>query len=79
MGDYVKQYQCVSPAEVMQALPKAHQTEETFGLADFIDTEKWESAPYDKSDKQPEHLCHKTVKGDMVRSKSEAIIANITA
>ena len=42
-----------------------------------MDAEQWETAPYDRSDKHPEHLCHKTIKGDMVRSKSEAIIANM--
>lgn len=77
MKNYLDQYCSVNPADIMKSLPKTYQSEETFGLADFMDAEKWEAAPYDRSDKRPEHLSHKTIKGDMVRSKSEAIIANI--
>ena len=36
----------------------------------------WEYEKYPKSNKKPEHLKHPTLKGDMVRSKSEALIAN---
>lgn len=77
MNEYLKEYCPVKPADVMKTLPKAYQTEETFGLADFMDAEKWEAASYEKSEKRPERLFHRTIKGDLVRSKSEAIIANI--
>lgn len=77
MRRYLKQYRCVNPAEVMRTLPKVYQSEDLCASADFIDIEKWETAPYDRSDKRPEYLSHKTIKGDMVRSKSEAIIANM--
>lgn len=77
MRSYLQQYRSVNPADVMELLPKTYQTDETFGMADFMDAEKWEAAPYEKSEKRPERLSHRTIKGDLVRSKSEAIIANI--
>lgn len=77
MRKYLQQYRSVNPADVMERLPKTYQTEETFDLADFMDAEKWAAAPYEKSEKRPERLSHRTIKGDLVRSKSEAIIANI--
>lgn len=36
---------------------------------------EWAEAPYEKSAKYPEQLLHKTISGDYVRSKSEAIIS----
>jgi hypothetical protein len=36
---------------------------------------EWEYAPYEKSTDHPEHLIHPAPKGEMVRSKSEADIA----
>lgn len=41
----------------------------------LVDT-TWENAPYDKNQNYPEHLIVTTLKGDLVRSKSEALIAN---
>lgn len=38
--------------------------------------EKWNSQPYERSTNHPEHLRFKTRRGEMVRSKSEAFIAN---
>lgn len=38
-------------------------------------TNEWEYAPYEKSTDHPEHLTHPAPKGEMVRSKSEAKIA----
>lgn len=37
---------------------------------------EWANAPYERNTKYPEKLIHPTMKGDMVRSKSEAFIAN---
>lgn len=37
---------------------------------------KWEAAEYKKSDYKSEFLIHKIIKGDMVRSKAEALIAD---
>lgn len=39
--------------------------------------ERWGTAEYNKSKNHPEGLIHPTLKGDMVRSKSEALIADI--
>jgi hypothetical protein len=41
----------------------------------LVDT-GWELAPYNKNPNYPEDLIVPTIKGDMVRSKSEALIAN---
>lgn len=38
---------------------------------------RWNSQPYERSTNHPEHLRFKTRRGEMVRSKSEAFIANI--
>lgn len=35
---------------------------------------KWMKEPYEKCTSKPEHLIHKTVTGEMVRSKSESLI-----
>ena len=37
---------------------------------------RWMETPYERGQKYPEKLVHKTVSGDMVRSKSEAMIAH---
>lgn len=45
------------------------------GTAD-MNAQKWNETPYNKSTAFPERLIFKSDKGDMVRSKSEVIIAN---
>lgn len=45
-------------------------------MSGSINLTSWEAAPYKKCMKYPEELKHKTMKGDLVRSKSEVIIAN---
>lgn len=45
-------------------------------LSDLRPESNWENIDYEKSDSFPEHLIFKTRKGDMVRSKSEAYIAD---
>ena len=35
----------------------------------------WMNQPYKKNNKHPEYLIHKTISGDLVRSKSESIIS----
>lgn len=40
------------------------------------DINEWLKTPYEKSQEYPEHLIYPTLKGDMVRSKSEMIIAH---
>ena len=43
---------------------------------DFILEDSWEGQEYEKSTKHPEQLIVKAPKGEFVRSKSEALIAN---
>nr|WP_315023721.1 hypothetical protein [uncultured Aminipila sp.] len=42
---------------------------------DVKDIKKWEKAHYEKNPKYSEGLIHRTTKGELVRSKSEALIA----
>ena len=41
------------------------------------DLERWANEKYEKSTKHPEHLKFPTVRGEMVRSKSEALISYV--
>lgn len=79
MEMYLKHYNVTSLELLNMQMPKAYQFDETeaFAAADFVDGWKWEQDPYEKSSQHPENLRHRTEKGDMVRSKSEVIIANI--
>lgn len=77
MTDFLRRYRTIDPLEVMASLPKTYQSEAICRLLTVYDYEKWEREPYDRSDMMPERLTHKTLKGDLVRSKSEAIIANL--
>ena len=43
------------------------------------DLERWANEDYEKSTKHPEHLIFPTVRGEMVRSKSEALISYVLA
>ena len=52
------------------------EREELFEIAGAVDAEVWQNAPYPKSERHPENLIHKTMRGEYVRSKSEVIIAN---
>ena len=38
---------------------------------------EWVQAPYQRNTKNPEHLIHKTISGECVRSKSEVMIATV--
>lgn len=38
---------------------------------------EWAQAPYQRNTKNPEHLIHKTISGEYVRSKSEVMIATV--
>lgn len=46
-------------------------------LSDFDYAKRWEAVPYEKNPYKPEECIHPTDKGDMVRSKSEARIADM--
>ena len=43
------------------------------------DLERWANEEYEKSTKHPEHLRFPTVRGEMVRTKSEALISYVLA
>ena len=42
----------------------------------FDSSEAWANEPYSKNQSHPEHLLHKSLSGEKLRSKSEVIIAN---
>lgn len=75
--DYLHYWRSTDPAEVMACLPKAYQCEVSSVFPKAADFDGWATSPYDKSEVRPDKLRHKTLKGDLVRSKSEAIIANL--
>lgn len=77
MEDYLRRYRTTDPAAVMASLPKVYQNEDFPSFPNSFDFAKWEVEAYEKSDVRPDKLQHRTLKGDMVRSKSEAIIANL--
>lgn len=77
---YLKKFKDYMPEAVMNSLPGAYKLSDSEGISKivtFVDGESWGNQPYDKSLKYPERLIHKTMKGDMVRSKSELILADI--
>ncbi len=77
---YLKNFKDYMPEAVMDSLPGAYKFSTLEGLPKivaFADGENWGNQHYDRSMKYPEHLIHKTMKGDMVRSKSELIVADI--
>lgn len=74
---YLHEYRSMQPREIMKSLPKAYQSE-VLRLEDEVDSIKaWEFDEYKKSTNHPERLIYSTRKGDFVRSKSEAVIADI--
>ncbi|WP_425754967.1 hypothetical protein ACPW7J_08400 [Ihubacter sp. rT4E-8] len=62
---------------ILQA-PKAYRQMplDSFHLSE-TDFSGWGSSSYERNLKYPENLVHRTLKGDFVRSKSEAIISNL--
>lgn len=58
---------------------RAYQTppECSFSMSGIHNGKKWGNMPYRKYKGFPEGLKHKTLKGEKVRSKSEALIANM--
>lgn len=77
MEQYLCRYRSVVPEAVMKSLPKAYQTDRLMLPGEVTDYKEWEYSSYDKSLHYPEKLIHRTIKGEFVRSKSEALIANI--
>lgn len=74
----LKDYKPVDPNVRIEHMKKVQATAapEIFKNAKVIDVHAWAAAEYPRSKKHPEHLVHRTMRGEYVRSKSEVIIAN---
>lgn len=77
MENVISSYQDISLGKVRLTLSKAYQPADIC-LADMDERSDkgWGYQKYQRSNKYPEMLVHRTLKGDFVRSKSEVIIAN---
>ncbi|MEY8369128.1 hypothetical protein AALA24_10200 [Anaerovoracaceae bacterium 42-11] len=73
-----KQYCPTGAQDLLAQAPKAYRQMplERFELNE-MNFSGWGSKDYERNQKYPEHLVHRTLKGDFVRSKSEAIISNL--
>ena len=78
MLEFLNDYKDPSPQQVQAALGPAYQSDQIdlFSYAKSKSRKNWGDQSYKRSEKNPEQLKHKTLKGDMVRSKSEVIISN---
>ncbi len=78
MIDFLEEYQDPNPESVISCLGKAYQSDQIdlFSIHQRNGSRNWGDQPYKRSQKYPEQLKHRTMKGDMVRSKSEVIISN---
>lgn len=74
----LKNYKPIDPNVRIEHMKKvqAVAVPEIFENAKVIDARAWAAAAYPRIQKHPEHLIHKTMRGEYVRSKSEVIIAN---
>ena len=71
-------YRPVAPEDVLESLPETYRNRKLLTLeGQGLDLRAWEEADYEQTTWHPEHKVHHTAKGDMVRSKSELIIANM--
>jgi len=79
MEAFLEKYQSTELETVVKDLPKAYRMASAVQVHSevFINAKKWEAKTYQKSTRNEADLRHKTQKGDLVRSKSEVIIANI--
>lgn len=75
---YLKRMEGKSPEEVYESLNIVRQEMiEPLIISNEMYAREWESAPYEKNSFKPEECIYDTKKGEKVRSKSEAFIANI--
>ena len=75
---YLSRLPSVSPEEVYNSLSEYRQElVSPLLLSDSDYAKRWEAVPYEKNPYKPEECIHPTDKGDMVRSKSEARIADM--
>ena len=76
--DFLNKYRDPSPQVSIQSLGPAYQSTkiDLFSFNKNGSEKNWGDQPYSRNEKHPEQLTQKTLKGDLVRSKSEVIIAN---
>lgn len=74
MEKFLKHYKSIEPEDVNADLPRAYRLVEG---EEYKLYQPRRELSYEKSCKHPEHLIHRTLKGELVRSKSELIIANM--
>lgn len=79
MNRLIAGYASVDPEDIMEASPRAYQSlpKSCFAMVGINNQKGWGFESYDRYMGYPEQLNNKTLKGDFVRSKSEAIIANM--
>lgn len=79
MEKFIKHYKMIDPNVIGDSFTKAYRPlpDDCFDLSKSINFTTWENEPYDKCKKFLEQLKHMTMKGEKVRSKSEAIVANM--
>lgn len=70
----LEKYEPCSFDDILGDLPEKYQTVEK-KHRDYL-MEKWKNAPFNQCSKDPERHIHETHIGELVRSKSEVIIAN---
>lgn len=79
MSHFLAKYRGVELKDINRSLPKTYQIslDEDYLEASSTNEDDWGEQPYLRSRSYPEQLKHRTIKGEMVRSKSEMNIANI--
>lgn len=79
MSSLAAGYASIDPDDIMKASPRAYQSlpKSCFTMVGINSQKGWGHEQYNRYTGHPEQLNHKTLKGDFVRSKSEAIIANM--
>ena len=78
LRELYENYRSVAPEEVFESLPETYKNRRLLALAgQGVDLQAWEEADYEQMIWHQEHKVHITAKGDLVRSKSEFIIADM--
>lgn len=72
-----RRYQEITPEAICEGTPAAYRmSQEEYLLVNTMKHQECDADDYTKNTNYAHNLIHKTMKGDMVRSKSEVIIAN---
>ena len=85
MEEFLKKYTPIEPDRIISMLPRTYSldTEKEYQFADsnneydWTDMRVWAESPYERNTKFPQRCRFRTIKGDLVRSKSEVIIADM--